>query len=79
MVPGGPPEWLRKELTQALDRGSTYPDEAEAIQAISDRHGRASEEILPTNGASEAFWLLAAALRPEHARSLLRRTSYIPR
>jgi len=67
VVPGGPPEWLREELTQALDRGSTYPDEGEAIQAVSDRHGRAPEEILPTNGASEAFWLLAAALRPEHA------------
>ncbi len=67
VVPGGPPAWLREELTGALDGGSTYPDEAEAVRAISDRHGRSPDEVLPTNGASEAFWLLATALRPQHA------------
>lgn len=68
VVPGGAPPWLREELTAAaLDGGSTYPDESEAIRAISDRHGREPGEVLPTNGASEAFWLLATALRPQHA------------
>lgn len=68
VVSGGPPAWLREELTSAaLDQGSTYPDESEAIRAISDRHGREPGEVLPTNGASEAFWLLATALRPQYA------------
>ncbi|MGH2662647.1 MAG: cobyric acid synthase [Actinomycetota bacterium] len=67
VVPRGPPAWLRQRLREALDRASSYPDESEAIRAVSDRYGRRPEEVLLTNGASEAFWLLAAAMRPRHA------------
>ncbi|MGH2764469.1 MAG: cobyric acid synthase [Actinomycetota bacterium] len=67
VVPAGPPQWLRKELAEALEHVSSYPDESEAVRALANRHGRPPDEVLPTNGASEAFWLLAAALRPERA------------
>jgi adenosylcobyric acid synthase len=67
VVAAGPPEWLRYELAAALDHVSSYPDESEAVRALAERHGRPPDEVLPTNGASEAFWLLAAALRPERA------------
>jgi histidinol-phosphate aminotransferase len=64
VVPGGPPDWLREELRTALDRSTSYPDERDALQALAERHGRPSEEILPLNGSAEAFWLLARTLRP---------------
>jgi adenosylcobyric acid synthase len=67
VVPAGPPEWLRKQLAAALEHVSSYPDESAAVRALAERHGRSPDEVLPTNGASEAFWLLAAALRPERA------------
>jgi adenosylcobyric acid synthase len=67
VVPGGPPEWLRGELSDALGSLSRYPNDAEAIQALAERHGRASSEVLPTNGAAEAFWLVASALRSRRA------------
>lgn len=63
----GPPAWLREELTRALAVAGRYPDEREAVAALAARHGRAPEEVVPTNGASEAFWALAAALRPRRA------------
>jgi histidinol-phosphate/aromatic aminotransferase/cobyric acid decarboxylase-like protein len=59
-----------RQLEQALEhalKGSRYPAEAEACEAIATRHGRAVEEVLLLNGACEAFWLLAHALRPERA------------
>lgn len=65
--PGGPPEWLRAELGASLERISSYPDEAEATAALAERHARRPEEVLPLNGAAEAFWLLAAVLRPRRA------------
>ncbi|HXF57732.1 MAG TPA: Rv2231c family pyridoxal phosphate-dependent protein CobC [Actinomycetota bacterium] len=65
--PGGPPEWLRAELAASLERISSYPDEAEATAALAERHARRPEEVLPLNGAAEASWLLAAALRPRRA------------
>jgi adenosylcobyric acid synthase len=67
VVPGGPPEWLRRKVSNALGGLSRYPDDAEAIQALAERHGRASSEVLPTNGAAEAFWLVASALGPRRA------------
>ncbi|MEA2319898.1 MAG: histidinol-phosphate aminotransferase, partial [Solirubrobacteraceae bacterium] len=65
VLAGGPPAWLRAELEQAL-AGDTaaYPDERVAIAAIAALHGRDPAEIVPTNGAAEALWLLPAALRP---------------
>jgi histidinol-phosphate/aromatic aminotransferase/cobyric acid decarboxylase-like protein/adenosyl cobinamide kinase/adenosyl cobinamide phosphate guanylyltransferase len=68
VVAGGPPDWLRAALADALahDAGR-YPDEAEATAALAALHGRTPEEIVPTNGAAEALWLLPAALRPRLA------------
>jgi histidinol-phosphate/aromatic aminotransferase/cobyric acid decarboxylase-like protein/adenosyl cobinamide kinase/adenosyl cobinamide phosphate guanylyltransferase len=65
VLAGGPPEWLRAELREALERNaSRYPDERAAAAAIAALHGREGEEIVPTNGAAEALWLIPAALRP---------------
>lgn len=63
-----PPEWLATELQDALRAGAgAYPREDDAVAAIAQRHGRAPEEVVPTNGAAEALWLVAAALRARHA------------
>jgi adenosylcobyric acid synthase len=67
VTPGGPPEWLRVELEAALDHISGYPDDSAAVRALGERHGRAYSEVLATNGAAEAFWLLAAAVQSQHA------------
>ena len=68
VMAGGPPAWLREALHAALDeRGHAYPDERSATAAIAALHGRSPEEVVPTNGAAEALWLLPAALRPRLA------------
>jgi histidinol-phosphate/aromatic aminotransferase/cobyric acid decarboxylase-like protein/adenosyl cobinamide kinase/adenosyl cobinamide phosphate guanylyltransferase len=65
VMSGGPPDWLRAALHEALDTdGQRYPDERAAGAALASLHGRAPEEVVPTNGAAEALWLLPAALRP---------------
>jgi histidinol-phosphate/aromatic aminotransferase/cobyric acid decarboxylase-like protein/adenosyl cobinamide kinase/adenosyl cobinamide phosphate guanylyltransferase len=65
VLAGGPPAWLRAELERALARDvAAYPDERAAVAAIAALHGRDPSEIVPTNGAAEALWLLPAALRP---------------
>jgi histidinol-phosphate/aromatic aminotransferase/cobyric acid decarboxylase-like protein/adenosyl cobinamide kinase/adenosyl cobinamide phosphate guanylyltransferase len=65
VVAGGPPAWLRDAL-RAADV-TRYPDERAATAALAARHGREPAEVVPTNGAAEALWLLPAALRPRHA------------
>ena len=68
VLAGSPPAWLRAELRQALDRSATrYPDEHEATVATARLHAREPDEIVPTNGAAEALWLLGPALRPQLA------------
>ena len=65
VLAGGPPAWLRAALHEALERDAgRYPDERAATAALAALHGRAPEEIVPTNGAAEGLWLLGAALRP---------------
>ena len=64
VIPGGPPAWLRGELLAAVGHAGEYPDERPAAAALAARHGRDPAEVLPTNGAAEAFWLLASVLRP---------------
>ncbi len=71
VVAGGPPPWLRAALRAALDtNASAYPREDDALTATAARHGRAPDEVVITNGAAEALWLLPAALRPRHAAVL---------
>jgi histidinol-phosphate/aromatic aminotransferase/cobyric acid decarboxylase-like protein/adenosyl cobinamide kinase/adenosyl cobinamide phosphate guanylyltransferase len=65
VLAGGPPPWLREALEAALATGAdSYTDEADAVAALAARHGREPVEIVPTNGAAQALWLLPAALRP---------------
>ena len=65
VVAGGPPPWLRAALDDALDDDAQrYPREDETIAALAGLHGREPSEIVPTNGAAEALWLLGPALRP---------------
>jgi len=68
VLAGGPPEWLREALRQALDDDAArYPDDAATAAALAAQLGRAPGEVVPTNGAAEALWLLPAALRPRLA------------
>jgi len=68
VVAGGPPEWLRTALAAALAGAATrYPSEDDAVAALAAQHGRDEREIVPTNGAAEALWLLGPALRPRLA------------
>lgn len=61
------PPWLEEALRGALAGAGDYPDERDAVAAVAARHGRRPEEVVLTNGGSEAFWLLAAALPARHA------------
>lgn len=64
--PGDRPRKLRRALQHAL-LSQAYPDESAAVRALARRFRRPRAEVLPVNGAGEAFWLLAHALRPRHA------------
>jgi histidinol-phosphate/aromatic aminotransferase/cobyric acid decarboxylase-like protein len=64
--PGERPAALRGALEAAL-HDVRYPDDREARAALAARHGRSPEEVLALNGACEAFWLIAHALRPRVA------------
>lgn len=59
------PDWLRAELAE-VDL-TAYPAPEAALTAIASRHGAPIEECLAVNGAAEAFWLIAQALRPRLA------------
>jgi histidinol-phosphate/aromatic aminotransferase/cobyric acid decarboxylase-like protein/adenosyl cobinamide kinase/adenosyl cobinamide phosphate guanylyltransferase len=68
VVAGGPPSWLREALDDALGAAARrYPSEDGALDALAAVHGRDPGEIVPTNGAAEALWLLGPALRPRLA------------
>jgi histidinol-phosphate/aromatic aminotransferase/cobyric acid decarboxylase-like protein/adenosyl cobinamide kinase/adenosyl cobinamide phosphate guanylyltransferase len=68
VIAGGPPGWLRTVLCEALERDAErYPDERAAVAALAAMHARDPDEIVPTNGAAEALWLIPAALRPKLA------------
>jgi histidinol-phosphate/aromatic aminotransferase/cobyric acid decarboxylase-like protein len=61
--PGARPAQVERALQAAL-AAPGYPDPRAARAAAAARHERAPEEVLLLNGACEAFWLLATALRP---------------
>lgn len=56
-----PPAWLRRELVSALDDVARYPDVAPAVDALARLHGCPAASLLVTNGAAEAFTLIARA------------------
>jgi histidinol-phosphate aminotransferase len=64
--PGRPPDWLRARLHAALDGLAAYPRQEAAVAAVAARHRRQPDEVLLTNGAAEAFTLIARTLRPRH-------------
>jgi histidinol-phosphate/aromatic aminotransferase/cobyric acid decarboxylase-like protein len=65
--PGPRAPALEHALQHALTGSDRYPAEHDAKAAIAARHGRSADEVLLTNGACEAFWLLAHAFRPKRA------------
>ena len=58
-----PPAWLRRELDSALDEVARYPNVAPAVDALARLHGCLAASVLVTNGAAEAFTLIARARR----------------
>jgi len=58
-----PPPWLRRELGRVLDDVARYPEVAPAVDALARLHGCAPGSVLVTNGAAEAFTLIARARR----------------
>ena len=62
-----PPAWLQARLQASLGDLAAYPRPEAAVAAVAARHGRDPAEVLLTNGAAEAFTLLARGLRPRRA------------
>ncbi|HEX3212220.1 MAG TPA: aminotransferase, partial [Actinomycetota bacterium] len=62
-----PPAWLQARLQAAVGDLAAYPRPEAAVAAVAARHGRDPAEVLLTNGAAEAFTLLARGLRPRRA------------
>ena len=58
-----PPAWLRRELESALDEVARYPNVAPAADALARLHGCPAASVLVTNGAAQAFTLIARARR----------------
>ena len=58
-----PPAWLRRELESALDDVARYPNVAPAVDALARLHGCPAACLLVTNGAAQAFTLIARARR----------------
>jgi histidinol-phosphate aminotransferase len=59
-----PPAWLRDEIAASLRDLGSYPRPEPARVAVAARHRRDATEVLLTNGAAEAFVLIARVLRP---------------
>lgn len=61
-----PPSWLLARLQAAMTGLASYPRQDAALAAVAARHGRDPSHLLLTNGAAEAFTLVARALSPGH-------------
>ncbi|MFT3970718.1 MAG: cobyrinate a,c-diamide synthase [Micropruina sp.] len=61
-----PPRWLASAIERGTRRLGSYPDAAPARAALAARHGVDESMVLPTNGAAEAFALIARARAPGH-------------
>lgn len=70
---GEMPKWLSEHLSSSMLSLSAYPEQSRARAAVAARHGRGVEEVLLTNGAAEAFVLLARSLNParSHGRTVV--------
>lgn len=66
-VAGSSPGGLCDDLVTRMKDLSAYPDDSAALHSLAIRHDRSTDEVLPLNGSAEAFWLIAAGLRPESA------------
>lgn len=83
-----PPEFLAKAMHDALSDVAAYPDSGPATRALADHLGVAAERVLLTNGAAEAFHLIARAapwraplvVHPQFSEpdSALRCAGYLP-
>lgn len=59
-----PPAWLQDAILGSLRGVSKYPNPDDARDAIAAYHGVEPENVLVTNGATEAFTLIARAFSP---------------
>jgi histidinol-phosphate aminotransferase len=58
-----PPSWLRSALAEALADVAAYPDPQVAVTAVATAHRCEPASVLMTNGAAEAFTLVARSRR----------------
>ena len=67
--PLGPPSSARKAFINSYQRISRYPDPYAVTlkEALAERHGLKSAEVLVGNGSTQLIYLLCAALRPRRA------------
>jgi|SRR4051812_16108767 histidinol-phosphate aminotransferase len=57
------PAWLADPLRDSLTQLRAYPNDLEAKTAVARRHRRATDEVLLTAGAAQAFVLIAQSFR----------------
>ncbi|MBJ7471372.1 MAG: bifunctional adenosylcobinamide kinase/adenosylcobinamide-phosphate guanylyltransferase, partial [Solirubrobacteraceae bacterium] len=69
VVAKGPPSWLTDAFAGVLLEGHLmrYPGAATAEQALAALYERSPDEVVATNGAAQALWLLPPALNPRLA------------
>jgi histidinol-phosphate aminotransferase len=68
-VRSGPPDFVRDAIVERVADLAAYPsaaDEARAVDAVAQAHGRRTDEVLLLAGAAEGFELLPR-LHPTHA------------
>jgi threonine-phosphate decarboxylase len=67
--PLGPPAAARKAFIKSYGEAPRYPDPygEKLKQALAERHGVKSKEVLVGNGSTQLIYLLCAALRPRKA------------
>jgi threonine-phosphate decarboxylase len=67
--PLGPPPSARKAFIKCYGDISRYPDPSgeKLKEALAERHGMSSAEVLLGNGSTQLIYLLCAALRPRKA------------
>lgn len=67
VVAGGPPAHVAATLRAAAADVGAYPDDTAARQRVAARHGLDPASVLPTAGATDGLWTLAAGLDAGHA------------